>query len=440
MNAMNKASRMLVVQVAALGHQLVCERAGGRLAGLPAAPLTPTFPAVTATAQATFRTAQPPSVHGMVANGFLEPRLRRVYFWEQSADLVEGPRIWERFRAAGRRVAMLFWQQSLGEAVDQILSPAPVHKHHGGMIDACYSQPADLYTDLQQKVGRRFALRHYWGPLASSSASGWIASATATLLADPAGRPDLCLTYLPGLDYDLQRFGPDHPRSRRAFRIALGQLEGLVRAARLQGYEVLVFGDYAIASCPGGAVFPNRCLAEAGWFRTRRVAGLLYQDLFASRAVAVTDHETALVYLRNPEDRKPVAALLEALPGVAQVVPAGRLPEWGLDHVRSGDLLLVAAPGHWFAYPWWRRDREAPDYARHIDIHNKPGFDPCELFFGWPPGSISRKTARVGGSHGRVGPGREAAWASTCFDSRPLALTDLAGLLRDWLDAQARPS
>ena len=53
-------------------------------------------------------------------------------------------------------------------------------------------------------------------------------------------------------------------------------------------------------------------------------------------------------------------------------------------------LVLVAEPDAWFAYPFWLDDRHAPDYARTVDIHRKPGYDPCELFFDpkllWPRG------------------------------------------------------
>lgn len=430
------AQRLLIIQAAALGYALAREAGWDHPAGMTAAPLTSPFPAVTSTAQATFRTALPPARHGMVANGFLDGARRRVCFWEQAADLVEGPRIWESFRAAGRRVAMLFWQQSLGEQVDQVLSPAPIHKHHGGMIDACFSRPADLYEQLCARLGSRFALRHYWGPLASTRASDWIARATAALLADPERRPDLCLTYLPGLDYNLQRYGPGHPRARHAFAQVRQQIETLVAAARAQGYEILLFGDYAIAPCGGEAVFPNQRLAQTGWFQTRTVAGRRYPDLFHSPAFAMVDHEIAHVYLRKAADREAVATVLGALPGVGEVWGPAELSAAGLAHPRAGDLLLLAEPGRWFAYPWWTRDREAPDYARHIDIHQKPGFDPCELFFGWPPGSVTRDTRRIGGTHGRIDPGREALWASTCFAPEPLTLIELAAKTRDWLCGQ----
>ena len=166
------ATKLLVVQVAALGWDLVKEIAGYQSAEA-------FFPAVTCTAQAGFRTASLPREHGMVANGTRLPDVRKVLLWEQSSALVQGERIWSRYRAAGRKVGMMFWQQSLGdEELDLVLSPAPIHKHSGGMIQGCYAKPDGLYERLTGQVRRPFNLMHYWGPLASHKSSAWITDAT----------------------------------------------------------------------------------------------------------------------------------------------------------------------------------------------------------------------------------------------------------------------
>ncbi len=34
----------------------------------------------------------------------------------------------------------------------------------------------------------------------------------------------------------------------------------------------------------------------------------------------------------------------------------------------------------WFTYHYWLDDARAPDFARTVDIHRKPGYDPVELF------------------------------------------------------------
>ena len=428
---MNK--RLVIIQAAGLGYDFVRKTNASGGLGLDFHPLESVFPAVTCTAQASFRTAMPPASHGMVANGLFHRDLRKPLLWEQSSSLITGPRIWEAFRARGKKVALLFWQQSLGETVDILLSPAPVHKHGGGMVQSVYSQPAGLYESLCKKLGARFQLHRYWGPLASATSSHWIAKATAALLDDPAAAPDLCLTYLPALDYDLQRHGPDHPSAKRALEALFRQITLIREAAERNGYDVILFGDYAIAPV-SQALFPNRALHDAGLFRTRSVAGKLYPDFHTSAAFAMVDHEIAHVYVKQKSSIPAVRATLAALPGVSALLNSDEQQAAGLAHPNCGDLVLMSEPGAWFAYPWWTSKREAPDYASHVDIHNKPGYDPCELFFGWPPISVSQDTSRIKGSHGRTGPGREAAWAATIpFPVPPKSLLDLAQYVRQHL-------
>jgi predicted AlkP superfamily pyrophosphatase or phosphodiesterase len=426
--------KLLIVQAAGLGYHFLNRHHGLAWSDLTFRPLESVFPALTCTAQATFRTATHPSSHGMVANGLYHRALNRALFWEQSSSLVTGPRLWAPCQTANHKVAMLFWQQSLGESVDMLLSPAPIHTHGGGMIDAMYSLPPSLHDNLCRHIGRRFRLHRYWGPLASSTSSGWIASATAALLLSDSP-PDLCLTYLPALDYDLQRFGPDHPRARRALSDLLTQLDTLRTATRKTGHDLLIYGDYAIAPV-SSAAFPNRLLREQGFLRTRSVKGMAYPDLPASRAFALVDHEIAHVYIRNPADIPAVQAALTGVPGIASATPRAEVANGTLAHPNSGEIILTASDGYWFAYPWWTTRKETPDYAGHVDIHNKPGYDPCELFFGWPPGTVSQDTTRIRGSHGRTGPGREVAWAATFTPhSTPATLVDLAHATSQWLEA-----
>jgi len=429
-----RLNKWLVIQVAGLGHDLATTHPAFQSLGMTFAPAESVFPALTCTAQASFRTAAPVAQHGMVANGFFSRDLAKALFWEQAGTLVTGPRVWESYRAGGRRVAMLFWQQSLGEGVDQLLSPAPIHKHGGGLVDAVYSKPAGLYDRLRTRVGRPFRLHRYWGPLASPAASEWIADATCALLEDTEIAPDLCLTYLPALDYDLQRYGPRDPRAEPAIATVVRQLACLRDAAGRNDYEMLVFGDYALGPV-NRAAFPNRSLREAGLFATREVNGRLYPDFGESAAFALVDHEVAHVYLRSPGMIGAAQRALQATEGVGDVLDRAAQKLVGLDHERSGDLVVTALPGFWFAYPWWTDDRQAPDYAGHVDIHNKPGYDPCELFFGWPPGTVSRDTARIRGSHGRTGPDRRIAWAASADLGQPATLIELAAALQSRLEA-----
>lgn len=425
--------KLLLIQTAGLGYDFATRNGVREIGGLEACPLQPVFPALTCTVQASLRTGLPPAQHGMSANGFFDPLLRKPWFWEQSAALVQGPRIWDAFRRRGGTVALAFFQQSLGESVDLLVSPAPIHRHGGGMLMGCYSQPADFIERLTHFAGRPFRLCHYWGPFASVKSSEWVADAVSGLLAAPDA-PDLCLTYLPGLDYDLQRFGPRHPKSVKALSVVRNELERLVAAARANGYEAVAFGDYAITEVTGPAVFPNRALREAGLFSVRAIGHMSYPDFYQSAAYALPDHQVAMVTCFDPAALPRVAEVLRSLDGVAQVLDRTQQAAFGVDHPRSGDLLLVAQPGRWFAYPWWSDAHEAPDYARHVDIHNKPGYDPCELFFGRTPLSVSLDTTRIKGTHGLAGAGRETALFST-LPLKSDTLSELACALRAWLNS-----
>jgi predicted AlkP superfamily pyrophosphatase or phosphodiesterase len=422
--------KLLVVQVAALGWDLVKDLPGFHSAESG-------FPAVTCTAQAGFRTASLPRAHGMVSNGVRLPDLRKILFWEQSSALVEGERIWSRFRAAGRKVGMIFWQQSLGDpTLDLVFSPAPIHKHSGGMIQDCYAKPAGLSEWLTRRIGRPFNLMHYWGPVASWKSTGWIADATCEILRSREFAPDLLFSYLPHLDYDLQRHGPGSAQARAALDFTLQSIERLKTEAQSRGYDFLFYGDYAIqpTQLENAAVFPNRRLRETAQLNTREIKRMLYADLFSSPAVAMVDHQIAHVYTRDAAATAAAREALSTLPGIDSILDREHQSLLGLDHPRSGDLLLIAQPGHWFAYPWWTKNNQAPDFATHVDIHNKPGYDPCELFFGWPPPSVSMDTSRIRGSHGR--PGDSVAWTTSLdFAATPATMLDIARFTKAWLDA-----
>jgi len=422
--------KLLVIQVAGLGYE--CVRKLGAPSCGTARALKPLFPALTCTAQATLRTGTPPAQHGMIANGFFDTTLRKPLFWEQSSSLITGERFWESFQARGGTVGLLFLQQSLGEAVDAILSPAPIHTHGGGLINACYSKPETLNARLEKRVGRPFKLHQYWGPLASVKSSRFIAEAVAACLSE-TDAPDLVLTYLPGLDYDLQRFGPDHPRSAKAYQAVSQDISMLWNAATSNGYEIVIVGDYAITPVTDHAIFPNRALRDAGLFSTRAIKKMAYPDYYASKAFAVVDHQVAMVHVFDHSALAQVKAVLMALPGVDQVLDASAQQALGIAHPRAGDLFLVAKKGSWFAYPWWTDKREAPDYATHVDIHNKPGYDPCELFFGRTPFQVSMDTSKIKGTHGRADSDCDVALLS----SIPISATtffELTSTLRDFLN------
>ncbi|MDD2598315.1 MAG: alkaline phosphatase family protein [Kiritimatiellae bacterium] len=418
--------KILIIQVAGLGLNFASDNGLTEIEGFEVKPLQPLFPGLTCTAQATLRTASAPAQHGMIANGFMERTLRRPLFWEQSSALVKGERLWESLRGQGGTVAMTFFQQSLGESVDQIISPAPIHKHNGGMIMDCSSTPESLYAGVQQWTGSPFKLHRYWGPLASTASSRWIAKAVAGMLSS-ADAPELLITYLPCLDYALQRYGTRHSKSKRAAQELRRELTLLFKTAQENGYHAVAYGDYAISDVTGGAVFPNQALRNAGLFKTRRVRKMLYPDLHQSRAFAVVDHQVAMVTCFDQSAIQRTAEVLQALEGVGGVTDAAGQRELQVDHPRSGDLLMTAKPGYWFAYPWWHNPSEAPEYAGHVDIHNKPGYDPCELFFGSNPFRTSQDTSRIKGTHGLAGPDCETA----LFSSLPLKANSLLTLAKE---------
>ncbi len=416
--------KILIIQIAGLGYDFAQANGFDQIHGCDAQKLKPQFPALTCAAQATLRTALPPSGHGIIANGFMEQKLRKVMFWEQSSALVDGARIWNRFRERGGTVGMTFFQQSLGEDVDQVLSPSPIHKHGGGMIMDCSSRPESLYAALTQYAGGRFKLHRYWGPLASTASSRWITEAMAGLLGS-ADAPDVLFTYLPCLDYDLQRYGTEHKKSRKALKELQLQLSLLFKTAIDNGYAVVAFGDYAITNVSEGVIYPNRVLKKEGLLKTRKIKKMHYPDLHNSRVFAVVDHQVALLTCFDISAMEKTAELMRSLQGVDEVMNAERQSEMQVKHPRGCDLLLTAKPGYWFAYPWWNYTEEAPDYAGHVDIHNKPGYDPCELFFSPAKLQISQNTGKIKGTHGLTGPGLESALFTT-LNINPETLLELA--------------
>ena len=407
----------LIVTAAGLGFKNLERQNRLQQAGLAFQPAASTFPAVTCTAQATFRTASEPREHGMTSNGVYSRNFQKPSFWEQSAALVTGSRIWENARANGQTVGMYFWQQSLGEAVDSVISPAPIHKHGGGMIMRNYALPAGMGEKLDKACGT-FPLHRYWGPLASPKVGRAVLANFFEMMKSHA--PDFAFLYLPTLDYEAQRHGPGSAADKAAQEEFSRQLERLADFAQRESAALTVFGDYEITACDKAPAHPNATLRAAGYFNVRDVAGRAYPDFYTSRAFAMCDHEIAHVYVRNPEDIQPVLHVLEA---TSDYESCSVRTDQSWAHASAGEILLVAQPGSWCAYPWWTNPREAPDWATHIDIHNKPGYDPCELFFGrlFPPGTCQDDT-RIKGSHGRPA---TIAWAST---DTSISATTMCGL------------
>ncbi len=414
----------LIISVAGLGWHDAQGNWGGKLGDLTFKPADSVFPAVTCTAQASFRTASAAKDHGMICNGIFHKELQKILFWEQSANIVHGKRIWEDARSKWQKVAMLFWQQSLGESADVILSPAPIHKHNGGMLMSNYSKPLSLEKELKDKLGT-FPLYRYWGPLAGCQIGNKIVShVEETVLTTD---PDIVFTYLPTLDYDLQRYGPNDERCAKSFKLLAKQLKKLTALAEKYNSSITVFGDYAISPVTKPPILPNRLLRKQGFLNVRTIKDKAYPDFYASKAFAMVDHEIAHLYVRDKDDIPTLIDLFTATGEYEEIIPKAPHLEWA--HKGAGELLLIAKKGSWCAYPWWEDPREAPDYATHVDIHNKPGFDPAELFFGKLfPLETCQDLSRVKGTHGNK---CKIAYASTIAEGSNII--ELAKSLQSYL-------
>ena len=355
--------KRLTVMAAGLGYGLLERNGMTEMAGLRFAPKPSVFPAVTCVAQATLRTGLSPAEHGMISNGHWSEDFRRPVFWEQSCRLVKGARTWSR------KSGVFFFQQSLGEDVELLVSPAPIHKHGGGMAMSCYTKPTGMAEVLERLCGK-FPLWRYWGPLASPKVGRTCVSYFEAMTG--AHEVDEAYLYLPTLDYAAQRNGPDSPAARAALKEFRRQLERIADIAMRRGCALTVTGDYEITPVTEPPVRPNVILRREGLFRTRTVAGRSYPDFFQSMAFAMCDHEVAI--LVGPARERAAALLLQTGDYVLPASPSDRAP---LPSV----LALLAKPGSWCGYEWWTNQKEAPDFASHVDIHNKPGYDPRELFF-----------------------------------------------------------
>lgn len=386
------------------------------------APMTTVLPAVTCSAQATMLTGTLPSTHGAVGNGWYARDTAEIALWRQSNELVAGEKLYETVKRLdpAATTAKIFWWWNLGARVDFSVTPRPFYPADGRKIPATYAWPTEYGEWLEAELGP-FPFFDFWGPRSGLPSSRWIADATIATLR--AKRPALTLAYLPHLDYDFQRFGPDDARSRRAVVEIDAVVGDVLRAAAEVGARAVVVSEYGITSVRR-PVHVNRVLREAGLLVARRTPAGDVLDVFGSRAFAVADHQVAHVYCRDERARADAGRALRGAAGVERVLEGADLARAGLAHPRSGDLVLVAAPDAWFTYYYWTDPADEPDFARTVDIHRKPGYDPCELFvdpgLAFPKLRVARRLAQkqlgmrylmdvipldadlVKGSHGRI--------------------------------------
>jgi predicted AlkP superfamily pyrophosphatase or phosphodiesterase len=337
------------------------------------------LPGVTCTAQATLLTGGLPRDHGIVANGWYFRELAEVALWRQSNRLVQGRQLFDELASCTPpvTVANLFGWFNMYSAATWSVTPRPHYPADGRKIPDVYSQPPELGVALTRRLGT-FPLFQFWGPTAGIEATSWIADAALEVIA--THDPDLAFVYLPHLDYDLQRYGPDDPSIPDQVAVVDNEAGKLIAVAEATGREVVVLSEYGIVAVKG-AVALNRVLRQAGFLAVRDTPFGELLDAGAARAFAVADHQIAHVYVRRPADLAAVRQLLARTDGVERVLDEAGKRESGLDHERSGELVAISAPDRFFAYHYWLDDAKAPDFARTVDIHRKPGYDPGELLF-----------------------------------------------------------
>ncbi|EMD26360.1 alkaline phosphatase family protein [Amycolatopsis azurea] len=337
------------------------------------------LPAVTCSAQSTFLTGLMPAQHGIVGNGWYFRELGEIFLWRQHNRLVGGEKLWETARAAhpGYTSANVCWWYAMGMSTDVTVTPRPIYHADGRKSPDAYVRPPELHDQLTGALGE-FPLFQYWGPTASLKSSKWVIGASRQILREK--RPDLLLTYVPHLDYDLQRFGPDAPQAALAARELDNALAPLLDDARNAGATVVALSEYGITNVHR-PVDINRALRREGLLEVYTQAGMEYLDPWASRAFAVADHQVAHVYVRDSADVERVRSIVGELTGVDEVLDREAQARYGIDHERAGELVAVAEPDSWFTYYYWLDDERKPDFARGVEIHRKPGYDPAELFF-----------------------------------------------------------
>ena len=270
----------------------------------------------------------------------------------------------------------MFWWYNMYSTADYSVTPRPNYLADGRKLPDCYSQPAELRDYLQNKLGQ-FPLFQFWGPGANIKSTRWIAD--AAMETEQLHNPTLTLIYLPHLDYCLQKFGPDLDKIASDLKEIDQVVEDLVRFYESKGARVILLSEYGIAPV-NNPIHLNRLFRENGLIQIREERGLELLDPGASKAFVVADHQVAHVYINDKSVTEQVKALLKTVPGIELILDKDQQQAHHINHERSGDLVLMADENSWFTYYFWLDDAKAPDYARVVDIHKKPGYDPVEMF------------------------------------------------------------
>ena len=340
--------------------------------------IKPVLPAVTCTAQATYYTGENPDVHGIVANGWYFRDECEVKLWRQSNKLVQAPKIWDKAKMLDPEFtcANLFGWYNMYSTVDYAVTPRPMYPADGRKLPDIYTEPMSLRPWLTEELGE-FPLFNFWGPNTSVKSSQWIADAAKQV--ELKYSPTLTLVYLPHLDYCLQKIGINPEDIAQDLREIDKVCQDLIEFYEARGGKVIVLSEYGITEV-SQPIHLNRLFRQQGLITVREELGGEILIPGASKAFAVADHQIAHVYINDPDCTSQVRKILENTPGIDLVLNDAGKKQYHLDHSRSGELVAIANPDAWFTYYYWLDDNRAPDFARTVDIHRKPGYDPVELF------------------------------------------------------------
>lgn len=340
--------------------------------------IQPMLPAVTTSVQSTYVTGKWPGEHGIVGNGWYDKMDCEIKFWKQSNKLVLAEKIWDRAKREDPTftTSIMFWWYNMYSSADYAVTPRPNYLADGRKMPDCYSHPADLRDYLQKELGQ-FPLFQFWGPGANIASTRWIAD--ASVLTDEKYNPTLTLIYLPHLDYCLQKFGQDFSKIQKDLNEIDKVVEDLISFYNRKGARIILLSEYGITNVQQ-PIHLNRVLRQHDLLGIRVERGLELLDAGASRAFAVADHQVAHIYINDFSVSNKVRKIVEEVPGVELVLDREGQKHYNIDHDRAGDLVVMADEKSWFTYYFWMDDALAPDYARVVDIHKKPGYDPVEMF------------------------------------------------------------
>jgi predicted AlkP superfamily pyrophosphatase or phosphodiesterase len=374
--------KTVVIDVVGLAPALISEQNTPNIKrfmdGGSLATINTEIPAVTTTSQSTYLTGVRPNVHGIVGNGWYFRDECEVKFWRQSNKLVQAPKIWEKARDIDPSftVSKMFWWYNMYSSADYAVTPRPMYPSDGRKLPDIYSAPHELRPKLQNELGQ-FPLFEFWGPRSSIKSSEWIAQ--SSMKVEEWHSPNLTLIYLPHLDYGLQKFGNVVSDVAQDLKDVDRVVGDLIEFYTKRGAQIVILSEYGIVSVDT-PVHLNRVFRENGLIAIREELGLELLDAGMCKAFAVADHQIAHIYVNDPDSLPLVRRLVENTRGVAKVLDEQGKRDYHLDHPRSGELIALAEPNAWFTYYYWLHDAKAPDYARTVDIHRKPGYDPVELF------------------------------------------------------------